>query len=175
MRPRGAARIKGAATRASARTTCRRPRRALTLSPPLPCPLQTLQATTTQATVAATANAEIQERRAKEDLRAAAATYCAALQRLLRVGPPPLRHAAPRMRCRSQHGRGRSDALALPSHIIAYIFPTYLPAIVGFAQAQAKALVELHGANPQVESVMRQIWLALLPTTGILEPDYYRR
>jgi hypothetical protein len=35
--------------------------------------------------VAATANVEIQERRAKEDLRAAALSYCFALQRLLQV------------------------------------------------------------------------------------------
>jgi hypothetical protein len=43
------------------------------------------------------------------------------------------------------------------------------------AQAQARVLVERHGVNPQVESVMRQVWLALLPRTGILEPDYFRR
>ena len=43
------------------------------------------QATTTQATIAATANMEVQEQRAKADLQAAAVTYCTALQRLLQV------------------------------------------------------------------------------------------
>lgn len=42
-------------------------------------------------------------------------------------------------------------------------------------QAQAAALVSRFGVNPQVESVMRQLWLALLPRTGILEPNYYMR
>jgi hypothetical protein len=35
--------------------------------------------------VAATANVEMQERRARADLQAAAMTYCSALQRLLQV------------------------------------------------------------------------------------------
>jgi len=42
-------------------------------------------------------------------------------------------------------------------------------------QAQAQALVTRHGVNPQVESVMRQLWLTLVPRTGILEPEYYKK
>jgi hypothetical protein len=42
------------------------------------------------------------------------------------------------------------------------------------AQAQATALVSNFHCPPVVESVLRQLWLSLLPATQLLEPDFAR-
>jgi hypothetical protein len=50
----------------------------------------------------------------------------------------------------------------------------YVVAVQQLVQAQAAALVATFGVDPAVVDVVKDIWFAFLPDTGLLEPAFAR-
>lgn len=57
----------------------------------------------------------------------------------------------------------------LPTHAAVH---TYVAAMQGLMQRQAHALVNRFGCDPMLPDVVRQLWFAYLPLSGVLEKDF---